>query len=1002
MDFKKYINVKIIVTGVVVCLIALPIIVAFNNKSQFKSKSEHWINIAFGFHVNLYHSFRNDTNDESGFGKDIRIIRHIIRTLDRFNQKGIPVKGVWDFDNLFSLQEILPQYAPDIITDIRRRVQENGDEVILMSYNNGLVSAMTPRELDNAVGWSISNPWQSGVRDVFGKFSPIVRPQEMMTTPGSFAVYKAHGIQAVSLYYSATPFDAFRVFSRPLNQTEAHNPLLYCNMTTREEIIVIPTYHFGDLTEHTSLKHWVQELRDLQNKGSVNHDALIFINFDADSQLWDGIDLPWALSWLPNTGGLGALIREVYDLPHVAFTSLSTYLAKHEAIGTISFNQDTADGSFNGYNSWAEKADTSRYWTAIQRSRSICSAARGAVAVLNDKIDARQLETLITFAEMKRLRALSTTNFGMATPFLSRQREQVMTDLISEMEDYSEQMEQLMADGLNIYLKRHPSLLEEDGSQSPLDTVMILGSHGKEGDIGNRFVNIKPPEGYQEGIKLSFVRQDGKIFPTIDLGLIKFPAGLPRLSLYISGSETLSDGIYQIREVTDTCTSSKAPQNDQKGEISNERVSVRFAKGGIDVYLDGVQQVDTGSFMPYLRWNDAIYKAKGTIISYATSKDRRSQSFDITGPIPGPRHRTIMSGWMNYRFTLIEDLPYVFLKGTIQYPTTEKENILKAADPGLMRRIDANWQDAAPVEIRFSSRTTRDDPIRVLKQNYLGVATEYSLNYFRHSRRNFNLDNINNHITESYVGVVAGSRGMAVAMDTCVQANFAFAPLQMKYDQINGFFSVRANPFGTYTGDQYTPFTRGNRNGFDVTLMAGEQFAGAGPTYNGFEQYFSVLVAFFNDRHLPENIRQDMIRYAHPPVVVSASGMRMRAPQPLPAKPSGLVAAYENGVVKFSWDSDASSQSHYRVFCGSRPGHYEAVYPAVGNRLQVSHFIEDLPFKKGNNYYATIEKVSANGITSERAREVHFTISGQKEKTPAMPLILGAKIIWANLIALFS
>lgn len=118
--------------------------------------------------VILYHSFRNDTNDESGFGKDIRIIRHIIRTLDRFNQKGIPVKGVWDFDNLFSLQEILPQYAPDIITDIRRRVQENGDEVILMSYNNGLVSAMTPRELDNAVGWSISNPWQSGVRDVFG------------------------------------------------------------------------------------------------------------------------------------------------------------------------------------------------------------------------------------------------------------------------------------------------------------------------------------------------------------------------------------------------------------------------------------------------------------------------------------------------------------------------------------------------------------------------------------------------------------------------------------------------------------------------------------------------------------------------------------------------------------------------------------------------------------------------------------------------------------------
>jgi len=26
--------------------------------------------VAFGFHVNLYHSFRGDTNDKNGFGKD--------------------------------------------------------------------------------------------------------------------------------------------------------------------------------------------------------------------------------------------------------------------------------------------------------------------------------------------------------------------------------------------------------------------------------------------------------------------------------------------------------------------------------------------------------------------------------------------------------------------------------------------------------------------------------------------------------------------------------------------------------------------------------------------------------------------------------------------------------------------------------------------------------------------------------------------------------------------
>lgn len=31
--------------------------------------SDHAVHIAFGFHVNLYHSFRNDTNDASGFGQ---------------------------------------------------------------------------------------------------------------------------------------------------------------------------------------------------------------------------------------------------------------------------------------------------------------------------------------------------------------------------------------------------------------------------------------------------------------------------------------------------------------------------------------------------------------------------------------------------------------------------------------------------------------------------------------------------------------------------------------------------------------------------------------------------------------------------------------------------------------------------------------------------------------------------------------------------------------------
>jgi hypothetical protein len=36
---------------------------------------------------------------------------------------------------------------------------------------------------------------------------------------------------------------------------------------------IIPTYHFGNLLEHTSLRHGVGELRQLQESGGLDHDA---------------------------------------------------------------------------------------------------------------------------------------------------------------------------------------------------------------------------------------------------------------------------------------------------------------------------------------------------------------------------------------------------------------------------------------------------------------------------------------------------------------------------------------------------------------------------------------------------------------------------------------------------------------------------------------------------------------------------------------------------------
>ena len=150
--------------------------------------SPHRVYVSLGFHSNLYHSWRGDTPDEAGFGTDIRMLRALLRMLDDANAQGLDARAYWDTDGHFSLERILPEHAPDVIEGIRRRVDAGLDEVAVAPYNNGLSHAMTADELDDAVRWGISNPWGSGVADLFGRYTPLLRPNESMWTPGMIPI----------------------------------------------------------------------------------------------------------------------------------------------------------------------------------------------------------------------------------------------------------------------------------------------------------------------------------------------------------------------------------------------------------------------------------------------------------------------------------------------------------------------------------------------------------------------------------------------------------------------------------------------------------------------------------------------------------------------------------------------------------------------------------------------------------------------------------------------
>jgi hypothetical protein len=93
-QIRKYRKTKLLLC-LVVLAISLLWLPKFLQHTASVASTPHKVHITFGFHVNLYHSFRGDTNDENGFGQDIRVIRHILRQLDKFNRQGVPVRAVF-------------------------------------------------------------------------------------------------------------------------------------------------------------------------------------------------------------------------------------------------------------------------------------------------------------------------------------------------------------------------------------------------------------------------------------------------------------------------------------------------------------------------------------------------------------------------------------------------------------------------------------------------------------------------------------------------------------------------------------------------------------------------------------------------------------------------------------------------------------------------------------------------------------------------------------------
>lgn len=841
---SKIFRIGFIVIGIVIVLNLFRIVV-WPRIGLIGKSTPHKVHVTFGFHASLYHSYRVDTNDDAGFAQDIRVIRNTIKTLDSLNERGIPVKGHWDIDNLFTLQGTLPEYAPDIITDIQRRVKENGDDIVLMSYNNALVSAMTEDEFRASISRAITNKDGSGKDDVFGQHSPIIRPQEMVATPGTFRILQDLGINTVLMYYSSIVFDAFRVFERELTLEEAHNPMLYQNADTGEEIVMMPIYNAGDVIENVSLRRWARELHRAQVRGDIKRDVLIVINEDADDPYWEGYKLPAHLKWVPNTGGLEQMVSSIADLDYVVFSTVTEYLNNNEPAGVLSFGQDTADGSFNGYSSWAEKATTHDYWTRMEAARR---SARLAGRLFGKNMPGG-LKTDIAQLFEHRLRFLSTTHFGMATPYLARGREQVVRKLSAAIDAVVSGIQKNVARKIQSLVPGAPIRPTETTPESHfISNVYLVSDSEQEKTPSGKLLTVPLAETLADSERLALVNQSGEILPTATL-----LAGDGSARIHVRGS--VPDGSYGLIAVP--AKTSEDLKTDPS-ELSNGLVQISLNENGIveSVSSDNGNRLELEgrSLLPELNFGGEMLSPEKLEVEVLSDGSRGAVTLRLSGEFNLAGVSVVRPGRIDYRISLVAQVPYLFVEGGILYPETPRDDLKKTGRASLTRRLDRRWREVAPLPLRFAHTATLDKPFRVLKRNYVGAESSYTIDYHKHSSENKDLANVNNHITAEYVGLTNGKRAVAVATDTTVQANFAYAPMKQTHSW--GTSRMLINPFGACYGKQSGNYDTTYES--DETTVLLKQYA-KGQDFDPELTYYATVISIGRERKEESQVGEEII-----------------------------------------------------------------------------------------------------------------------------------------------
>ena len=790
--------------------------------------------VALGFHINFYHSWRGDTPDEAGFGTDIRVIRKVLEILDRANQQGLKARAYWDTEVYWTFQEILPKHSPDILEGIRRRVEAGWDEIVVGPFNNGANHAATTDEFRASVAWALENPWNSGLKQLFGKVAPFYRPQETMFTIGQESILKENGLDGIMLYYAGVPFNTISTFIPVLSEEQRYNPVLFRSREDQPPLILLPCIAAGDLIEQVSLENLMLDLHQKQLRGEIQSDVILNINEDADLETW----LP-TIKWMPNMGGLEEFLRVVNKYPWADFALPSEYVAGHAPKGEMIVRQDLADGGFDGSYSWAEKCASLRAWTLLEQSRLACYRASALARRAGLNLD-QALWDGMESSFFQRLIGLTTTHFGMSTPIINEERQDKAYVILGNALRLAEEAEQRAACAL-----RQPS-------SALYDFELYLTPPGRDLEPLPVRAPVNLPVVLPAGVDaVSAEEESGRGIPTSLTDVETLPNG--RMAARVRFDADLKPGLpYRVRFHPSAASPSPSLRH-----LKNKWLEVKFSEAhGIESFHFNGAPVGGIDFLnPFVTYEKKTYFTTGYEF-----EDLSRETWDglqrvrMKASIPMQTSEGEFTSELTYTFTLYEELPCLLVDVEARYAATPKRQVIHNLTQKLRRLMDLRWIETAPFQLTPAMHAPAERPLRVWKHNYMGITSFYDLDYGMVNLKNSSLDSFNHQVTAGWVAVSNGSQGLLIGEDAQMLSSMAFCPMCLR--EKNGQQSISLNPFGSYYGKQLD-YSHLGGNGNGTVIM--QAFSGAlqpnGPSFNGETLRFSLMLAPYEGDEPPQELQ---------------------------------------------------------------------------------------------------------------------------------------------------